>query len=41
MANPTIDDLYQSLQAAHAAGDKESAQKLAKINRPLDGKLFP
>ena len=36
MANPTIDDLYQSLQAAHAAGDKESAQKLADFIRSME-----
>lgn len=35
-ANPTIDDLYQALQSAHAAGDKESAQKLADYLRSIE-----
>jgi len=35
MADPTIDDLYKSLQAAHAAGDTQSAQTLADYIRSL------
>jgi hypothetical protein len=35
MADPTIDDLYKSLQAAHAAGDTQSAQALADYIRSL------
>ena len=33
MAEPTIDDLYKSLQAADAAGDKQAAQALADYIR--------
>jgi hypothetical protein len=33
MAEPTIDDLYKSLQAADAAGDKQAAQTLADYIR--------
>jgi hypothetical protein len=35
MAEPTIDDLYKSLQAADAAGDKQAAQALADYIRSL------
>jgi hypothetical protein len=35
MAEPTIDDLYKSLQAADAAGDRQAAQALADYIRSL------
>ena len=35
MAEPTIDDLYKSFQAADAAGDKQAAQALADYIRSL------
>ena len=35
MAQPTIDDLYKSLAAADAAGDKEAAQALADYIRTI------
>jgi hypothetical protein len=35
MADPTIDDLYKSLQAADAAGDTKAAQALADYIRSL------
>jgi hypothetical protein len=35
MAEPTIDDLYKSLQAADAAGDTKAAQSLADYIRSL------
>jgi hypothetical protein len=35
MADPTIDDLYKSLEAADAAGDKQAAQALADYIRSL------
>lgn len=35
MATPTIDDLYKSLAAADAAGDKEAAQALADYIRQV------
>jgi len=35
MAQPTIDDLYKSLAAADAAGDKEAAQALADYIRTV------
>jgi hypothetical protein len=35
MADPTIDDLYKSLQAADAAGDTKAAQSLADYIRSL------
>ena len=36
MANPTIDDLYKSLQAADAAGDTKAAQVLADYIRSIE-----
>jgi len=35
MADPTIDDLYKSLEAADAAGDTQAAQALADYIRSL------
>lgn len=36
MAQPTIDDLYKSLQAADAAGDTQAAQALADYIRSIE-----
>jgi len=36
MANPTIDDLYESLKAADAAGDTQAAQVLADYIRSIE-----